>query len=308
MTFEELVDRFREKDYLMEMGAGKLSRMFKCTKDEIKEVKNVIRGVSVNHADSARILVLDIETAPIKAYVWGLWNQDIQIDRILSDWFMLTWSAKWLFSKDIMSDRLTGKEALHENDRRITESLAKLLDRADIVIAHHGDKFDMPRIRSRMLVNNLLPVSPYRQIDTRKIAAKEFGFSSNKLDALAGLFNIDHKIKTTIELWKNCLEGSNDALKEMERYNRKDVDILEKVYLRLRPWVKSHPNVSIQIDTDEKVCPICGSNDLEEKGNYYTGVNRFKTYQCKTCGALSRERTSNVTKDRKKVMLVSLAR
>lgn len=112
---------------------------------------------------------------------------------------MLCWSAKWL-NGEIYSDVINSEEVINEDDKRIVQSLIKLINEADIVITHNGDSFDLPKISSRVVVNNLSPIKPYQSIDTKKIAAKQFGFSSNKLDALAGLFGIETKMDTDFSL------------------------------------------------------------------------------------------------------------
>jgi hypothetical protein len=123
---------------------------------------------------NARVLLLDIETAPIRAFVWGLWKENVGINQIANEWFMLTWSAKWLFEDTILSDRLTGKEAVKEDDKRIIKSLWKALDEADIVIAHNGDQFDIPKSNTRFLIHGMNPPSSYQTIDTLKTLQKEF--------------------------------------------------------------------------------------------------------------------------------------
>ena len=97
---------------------------------------------------------------------------------------MLSWAASWLGSGEVMSARLYSEEVLDECDFRIVKQLWNLLNEADIVVAHNGNAFDIPKIRARFALNGLPPTSFYQQIDTKITAAKEFGFSSNKLDAL----------------------------------------------------------------------------------------------------------------------------
>jgi transposase-like protein len=254
------------------------------------------------------ILILDIETSPVRAYVWSLWKQNVGLSQIISNWFMLTWSAKWLFSSEVYADKLTGEEALEEDDKRICKSLWKLLDQADIVIAHNGDRFDIPKINSRFVLNGLTPPSPYQRIDTLKIARKTFGFSSNRLDALATQFGFDNKLDTDFSLWNRCMHGDDDALAYMEKYNKYDVELLEEVYIKLRPWMKSHPSVALFGDMKEKSCTCCGSVNLTQAGEYVTSVSVFKTYRCNDCGAFSRERLNSVTVKQKRNLLISVAR
>jgi DNA polymerase elongation subunit (family B) len=301
MTIEEVVVRMKEKSYLMEMGRGKLSKYFKCSKEDISEAKRIVRRVSIK---KPRILVLDIETAPIKAYVWRLWKQDISTGAILSDYFMIGWAAKWLSEDNMMSQCLSSKEILMEDDCRIVETLWHLLNQADIVIAHNGERFDIPRIRSRFLVHGLPPTTHYSQIDTLKVAKKEFGFSSNKLDYLAQMLGIDGKIVTGLDLWVRCMQGDEVALKQMELYNRHDVEILEDVYMRLRPYIKSHPNLNLYNEDLEASCPSCGGKDLAYGGYYYTQTGKYQAYACRDCGAISRKRKTILPKE--KELLISI--
>ena len=237
-----------------------------------------------------KILLVDIETAPIKSFVWRLWKQSVLPHQVISEWFMLTWAAKWLNHTDILSNKLTAEEVLTEDDKRITMNLWKLLDEADIIIAHNGNQFDVPKMKSRFIIHGLPPTSFYHTIDTKQVASKEFGFSSNKLDSLAGYFGFKTKDSTTFELWVNCLKGDEDALQYMETYNRHDVILLEKVYKKLLPYIKNHPNVLLYDEVCPSGCPSCGKGILTNNGYYYTTVNKYPLYRCNNCGALARSR------------------
>ena len=54
----------------------------------------------------ARVLILDIETAPMLGYIWGMWKQNVAINQLQSDWFCFTWAAKWLFEDRVYSYRV----------------------------------------------------------------------------------------------------------------------------------------------------------------------------------------------------------
>jgi len=312
MSIEEIVEKFHEKSYMSNMGSGKLASWLRVSPEIIKEAKKLYHKEKISTAvpkhklephTTPRILLLDIETAPIRAFVWRLWKQNIYIDQIISEWFMLTWAAKWLLEPGVVSQKLTSEEARTEDDSRIVQTLWYLLNEADIVIAHNGNQFDIPKIKSRFLVHGLPPTTYYQQVDTKQVAAKEFGFSSNKLDALAKIFGIDQKIETNFKLWSRCLDGEEKALSEMEFYNKHDVEILEEVYLHLRPYIKSHPNYNLFIDSNEPVCPHCGGKHLEFVGYYYfTQTGKYKNYRCTDCGALARERKT-VFKNSKSILI-----
>jgi len=266
---------------------------------------NDISEVSINKS-KAKILFLDIETAPIRAYTWGLWQQNIYLDQIISNWFMISWSAKWLGEQDTMSDVLTPDEIINEDDERLMQNLWTILDEAQIVVAHNGKGFDIPKITTRFLVHNMPPPSPYRQIDTKEVSKNTLNLPSNKLEALARLFGFEGKYDTDFELWADCMKGDVTALLRMEEYNNQDVRVLEKVYIKLRPYMKNHPNLDLFDDKEVITCPHCGSESIELKENkyFYTQSVKYQLYTCKDCGAHSRGKKGIVFMNKKQISAI----
>lgn len=258
-----------------------------------------------------KILIFDIETSPLKAFVFqkSVWGGNVTSDQVISEWFALCWSAKWLFNDNVMSERLTGSEAKNEDDGRIVKLLWKLLDEADIVIAHNASGFDVPNMNTRFIVHGLPPTSPYQIIDTKTVAKRQFGFTHNSLNALAKVFGLDAKLDTDFELWKRCVDGDEEALKYMEEYNIGDVTLLESVYLKLRPWIKGHPNLGLYIESDEPVCTNCGSSNLKFESDkfYYTSTSKYPLYRCE-CGSFVRVRKSSLPKSVKETLVVPVGR
>lgn len=314
MEFDKIVERLSLYRNYMDTGAGKLARVWKCNADDVRKAKKIViknRKLKLEIPKAVpRILIFDIETSPLRAYVFSRWKQNIYLDQTIAEWFMIGWSAKWLYSAETMSGILTPDEIVNEDDSRICADLWKLIDEASVVVAHNGNSFDIPKINSRFILNGLMPPKPYFSIDTKVVASKQFGFSSNKLDALAGYFNIEHKDKTDFSLWKDCLDGKQDALDYMNKYNIKDVEILEEVYLRLRPWIKNHPNISLFNDVNIEQCSCCGSADVDEiKGDlYYTSVGGYKMYRCSNCGSISRGRKTVIDKSKNRHTLISVGK
>ena len=288
MCIEEIIKKIELHPWAMGTGTPKLAKRWHCSADDIYTAKEILRHKT--HTGKAKILIFDIETSPIKAWVWNRWKQNVYLEQTISEWFMICWSAKWLGSEYTMYDCLRPNEVIKEDDSRITKTLWNLFNEADIIVAHNGDNFDIPKMNSRFIVHGLVPPTTYSSIDTKKVAKTVFGFSSNKLDALATYFKIENKAETDFELWKRCLEGEQEALDYMAYYNRKDVEILEQVYLKLRPYIKNHPNLA---NINSSIgCAACGSENLEllEGQYYYTGVSKFQLYRCRDCGALVRGR------------------
>ena len=255
-----------------------------------------------------KILLLDIETAPMNVYVWKMWKQNVYDSQVERDWFCLSWSAKWLFDENIYSDRLTTEEAVKCDDERIMGSIWDLLDEAQIVIGHNVEDFDLSKLNMRFLFHGMKPPMPYQTIDTLKILRKYFGFSSNKLDYVSKALGLAGKIDDGgFDTWVGCMKGDEESLVKMEEYNKGDVLLLEEVYVKLRPWIKSHPNVGLYIDATEPICPNCGSTHLEWGGSYYTQVGRYMTFRCE-CGAIGRHRSSDLSKDKRTSLVVGVAK
>jgi hypothetical protein len=260
---------------------------------------------------TANVLIIDIETAPLLSYTWGIWNQNVGINQIASDWFMLTWSAKWLFEDKVYSGRLTAKEAKAQDDKRITRGIWELLNKADIVIAHNAIKFDIPKLNSRFVINGLHPPLPYQVIDTLVHIRRQFGFSSNKLEYVQKLLSLPRKTDTGgMGLWIKCMQGDDQALKDMETYNVNDVRILEETYLHIRSWIKPHPNMGLFIlDQDNPRCPACGHHDLQDEGKaYYTSVNAYEIYRCRNCGSTGRKRNTKLDIKQRRNLLTPTAK
>ena len=260
----------------------------------------------------AKVLVFDIETAPLAGYLWSIWKFSLgfNMDMLESDWFMLTWSAKWLFDEKVMADKLTPKEALEQNDKRIVTSLWALIEEADIIIAHNAVKFDEKKMNTRFLLHGLPKPMPYRVIDTLQHAKKRLAVTSNRLDYLGKFFGLGGKIDTGgWELWDRCVKGDGEALEKMELYNIRDIKLLEDVYLKMRPYIQPHPNMGLFITEDEEACPTCGeTEDLERGGLYTTSVNTYEAIRCKRCGSIGRVRKGNFSIKNNSNLIAPVAR
>jgi len=289
-------------------GEQKTIEYYNIEKETLKRYLRKNRANNFN-GGSPKILLLDIETAPMRAYVWALWKQNVDPKtQLINDWFCLTWATKWLFDTKVYSQKLTNGEVLEEDDSRIIRNIWKMLNEADIVIAHNGWRFDIPRLNTRFIINGLNPPMPYQIIDTLSVAKKSFAFSSNKLDMINKSLGIRRKVDTGgFELWDKCINGDENSLKKMERYNRGDVLALEDLYMKLRPWIKSHPNLGIYVEANGSVCPTCGSSNLNWGGSYVTPAGKYKTFRCE-CGAVGRSRFTELTKDQRKSLVRGVAR
>lgn len=251
-----------------------------------------------------KILILDIETAPNIAYVWRFFKENIGAKQVLENTFIMSFAAKWLDD-----DNMIYFDAKTYSEKDIIWVLTQLLDEADIVVAHNGDSFDLPSIKGRAMVHGLKPPSPYRTIDTRKIAKYEFNFPSNSLEYLAKALGVEekdsHKNFPGFELWAACLAGNDEAWKELKTYNIQDVITLEQVYLIMRPWMKQHPNVAVTEESNRPLCPKCGSEHIQYRGYTTTNLYKYRKFQCQDCGGWARTRFNLYPKEKKHVLLAN---
>jgi DNA polymerase III epsilon subunit-like protein len=239
--------------------------------------------------------VFDIETAPTRAFVWRFWQENVSVDQVIANSYLLTWSAKWLGQRKVLFDSLTMEEVAAEDDSRIVESIAALVREADALIAHNLDKFDYPVINTRVAKHGLENLGVQTNIDTLKLARKNFKFPHNSLDGIAAYFGLPRKLKTEFKLWADVVEGDELALKRMLRYNKQDVKVLEMVFERMRPYIKRLPRLFDPTSRDEYGCARCGAiDDFQRRGYYRTQLTNFVKLRCNQCGHYTRRRSTEV--------------
>ena len=231
-----------------------------------------------------KILTLDIETSPNLVYAWGLWNQNIGISQIVEPTYVLSWAAKWLDQKIIYYRK-------HDDPDFLT-LIWDMIDKADAVVHYNGTAFDMKHLNREFLEAGLgQPFMP-KNIDLLKTVRQQFKFPSNKLDYVADRVLGRKKADAGgMATWIGCLNGHGPSWATMRKYNREDVRLTEELYLRIRPWIKGHPNHGLYIeDQDEPVCRNCGSDNIHSKGWQPLNVRSYQRYRCVDCGANLRGR------------------
>lgn len=251
-----------------------------------------------------RTLIIDLEVAPKQAWVWQFFKTFISPKQVTGHGYLLSFAYKWLGDKTTQYHY-----SLDEDDSALCVDLADVLNRADIVVAHNAIRFDIPMAKGRMLVNGLKPPSPFKVVDTLKIAKKEFLFPSNSLEYLADVLGCtpkeSHKDFPGFELWTECMKGNPKAWEEMRKYNIQDVETLEEIYLKMRPYASQHPNVGVFQEGSRPCCTRCGSENIQLRGYAYTQVSKFRKYVCNECGGWSRTRFSEYDKDKRKALVTN---
>lgn len=260
--------------------------------------------------ESSRVLVYDIETAPAIGYYWRRFKENIGQPQVIQESYMLTWSAKWYGENSMIERKISdySVDFTRPNDKGLVEELGDLLNQADYVVAHNGDRFDLPTFNARCVVHGIDIPSPMKAIDTLKIAKRHFRFPSNSLKSLAIYLGLDQqKQDVDFSLWRRVMEGDPLAVEAMARYCSQDVLTLEDVYTVLRPYDSRHPNVAIKGELDIPRCIKCGSADVEKTDKtVQTNVSLFEHYKCNCCGANLRGRKNILDKDKRVNILANV--
>lgn len=224
-----------------------------------------------------RILVFDLETAGVNAF-----NSDLSAIVCFGYKFVGEKHAhcltvdkydKWWSPETGLNDFGLVCDALH------------LFELADITVAHYGERFDRRFVVGRCMIHGLTPPAPAKLRDTWAIVRGKCNFSSNRLAHLSDLFGLQerkyHK-KVPDEWpgwWTKAMAGNKKAIHEMATYCKQDVEALEQLYLRLRPYDTAHP----RIVADRAHCGVCNGL-VQYRGYALAKEHRYHRWQCTSCG------------------------
>jgi DNA polymerase elongation subunit (family B) len=228
--------------------------------------------------NSPKVLVFDIETSPITAYVWGLKDQNISLSQIVKDWQVMAWGAKWL---DAPASSMMYQDVRHTSERTLLKGIWKLLDEADIVITQNGKSFDSKKLNARFIHYGMPPPSPYKHIDTYLVVKQAADFTSNKLEYLTDKLctkykKLSHSKFPGMSLWNECLRGNKSAWNEMRIYNIHDVLSTEELYNKIRAW---GPQNMPKIYTAASTCSSCG-HSAQRRGTEMKGKSLVQRIRC----------------------------
>ena len=232
-----------------------------------------------------KILFLDLELSPNEGGFWGpKWEQRILYVTKYSQVLSFAW--KWLGQKTVQCLSMRDQQS----DKKLVVQLRDICDEADVIVWHNGDAFDGKKLNARLTHHEKKPAKIWSSVDTKKIAKRHFGFISNSLDDLGHYLGLGRKMKHQgIELWLGCMAGEAECWRTMIEYNKQDVVLLEKVYLRLLPWIQNHPNMAKFFEGFG--CPNCGSDEVMKRGIRANRAGLRQQYLCRKCGSWYLDKT-----------------
>lgn len=240
-----------------------------------------------------RVLAIDIETRAnlIQLETYDVYGDiRVQPENIVRPVEVVSFAAKW-----VEEPGLEFWSKYHDSRKKMLRRAWDLLDAADVVLHYNGEGFDVPHLNRELAQRGFLPPSPFKQIDLLKVARRVFKFPMNRLAYVAPALGLDQKVEHEgiMSLIRRCERREADALAMLKEYNVRDVELLEQLYMRLRPWIQNHPNRGGY--TIGEVCRVCASSNLVRRGKAVTRAGlTYPRFHCKSCGAWSQGKTAIV--------------
>jgi len=267
--------------------------MKKLRKGNLLEEPPIIKNPLYNK----RIVNLDIETSPNEGTYFELYREGNIVWNI-KHWFIMSIAWKYLGEDKVYVKALCDFpewqrsfcskckriEDVEIVEKRLMKVIWGILDKADVVVGHNSDQFDLKKINAKLIKYGFEPPSAYKQVDTKKVHKKLTNTDSNKLNDIADFYKIGRKVETSKDLHRKCLQGDKKAWEEMKIYNKGDVVLDEKLYMKERGWDTSQQvNMNLILNT-MSCCPRCGGEQIIKAGFKYTATCVYQTYRCLNCG------------------------
>ena len=246
------IDRASEK----QEEAAYHTEMVKKAKELSTEVSDTLEANVV----PLKALFFDIETSYNIGKFWRTgYNLSIHPTDIIKERAIICVSYKWNDSEEVHSIEWDENQC----DKVILEQFIPVMNQADVIVAHNGDRFDMKWIRTRALKHGLEMHSKYNTIDTLKTARRLFNFNSNKLDYISEYLGFGNKLKTDLGLWDDIiLRRCPEAMNRMLDYCDKDVVLLEQVYKKLVRYELPKAHVGVLNGLEKHTSPYSGSSNI----------------------------------------------
>ena len=239
-----------------------------------------------------KILIWDVEVSTVQLLIqnYGLKNyiKYFNPKDIKRDWILL--SVAWKWHGDNHAQCVSVKSNDIENDKGVVDAFYHVLKEADIIIGHNMKAFDAKKFNSKVIEYGYAPIlfNPNQVIDTLQLCRKYFKFSSNRLSYVAHKLGVDAKDESPD--WNKVLQGDEDEIRYMRKYNKQDVIVNEMVYNKIKGWHDTHPNLNVINtirDTENNqviACPTCQSVETVKDGFKFLKNGKKQRYQCKDCG------------------------
>lgn len=171
------------------------------------------------------------------------------------------------------------------DDKRLVKRFAEIFEQADWHVTWFGIGFDLKMLNSKLIQHGLKPLPPKPHIDLWKTARSKFKLHSNRLAVWEEFLGTSQK-KTpiTFEAWRRAALGDRKALRQVKEHCEIDVQVLEEVYERMKPWVDEEPRLQLVSAASDSACPSCGDLNITKRGYKVAATRIYQQYVCRVCG------------------------
>lgn len=231
-----------------------------------------------------KILFYDIETTPLKAYIWRLGKQVVRHGQLTEDGYMsdiicMTWC--W---NDGKPAQVIGWGYHKQDSTKIIEKFDALAKQADVVIGKNSDRFDNKHMNTRRLVAGLECEPDWIKYtdDLEKQLRRHFNLPSYSLDYFSKLLGLGGKISMQFSDWVDIVEKRSKAsYDKMLKYGKKDIEDTRAIW----DYCEKHvtPKYHMPHRRGEIVCKNCGSTSLVKNGTRRQGKTTYQHYWCNDC-------------------------
>lgn len=145
--------------------------------------------------------------------------------------------AAKVFRADELNPRWKTKRS---DDSRTVAAVTKELEKYDIWVAHNGQRFDVPYLRTRLMAWGLPPLPLRKLIDPVLLARNKLRLSYNSLAQVANHLGCNSKTQVSPHHWiKASMDGDSGSMDYIVNHCKRDVLVLEQVVNALKNYSTS---------------------------------------------------------------------
>ena len=235
-----------------------------------------------------KILFYDVETTPLKAYIWRCGKQHVNQSQLITGsnaYDIICIGYQWADNKkaEILD---WGYEK--QNSKQMIKSFTKMCDEADIIIGKNNKRFDDKHINTQRLIHGLdgRPDLLSKVDDLESQMRKHFYLPSNTLDYFSNMLNFGGKNPVQFQDWINIVEKKKiegkKSYKKMLTYCKKDVEDTVNIW----KYCEKHmsPKLNRAAYKENICCVTCGSVNIIRNGTRQAGLTTYQHYYCKSHG------------------------
>lgn len=216
-----------------------------------------------------RILLWDLETSNLEADFGSI----------------LCVGYKWLGEREVHVIRIDDFDRFKADptdDREVVRAFLKIYAQADISITYFGGlgNFDLPFFQAKILEHGFELPAKVEMIDLFYTVKSNLKISRKSMRNAAKFLKLkNQKEDFPLEgpVWRRARAGHPPSLRYVYKHCILDILVLEELYLKLRPLIRTHPRLGD--------CRFCGEGPVQRRGIAVTRARNRQRVQCQACAA-----------------------